>query len=103
MRGGQATIDSCSVTLYRGPLPGRPSGTVWLAGHDWCGYAYWATLRSGTVVALHGPWGVVRYRVYGHGSVKRHSGSSSGLIRGDLTLQTCKGSGTAFTYARQIP
>jgi len=57
--------------------------------------------REGVVVTT--PDGKhLRYRVTGHAFVGRHSGSAAGLIRRDLTLQTCRGHGTALTYARRV-
>jgi hypothetical protein len=99
--GGQATIDACRATAWQGRAPGR-ARLVWLAGHDYCGYAWWGRIPNGALVKLVGAWGVWTYRVYGHGAVHRHSGSSAGLIHRDLTLQTCRGSWTAFTYARRV-
>jgi hypothetical protein len=103
-RGNQSTIDHCrAATLWEGPLPGG-SGTTWLAGHDHCGFYRWdRRLHVGDRFTVTTPsGGLLRYRVTGHGYVGRHSGSAAGLIRGDITLQTCRGSGTAFTYARLI-
>jgi hypothetical protein len=104
VRGNQSTIDRCrSATLWEGPLPGG-RGTTWLAGHNHCGFYRWdRLLHVGdrfTVSTASGA--ILRYVVTGRGYVGRHSGSAGGLIRGDITLQTCRGSGTAFTYARLV-
>jgi len=103
VRGNQATINRCHATLWEGPLPGS-GGTTWLAGHDYCGFYRWdRLLHVGDRFSVSTPSGaILRYVVTGHGFVGRHSGSAAGLIRGDITLQTCRGSGTAFTYARLI-
>jgi hypothetical protein len=103
-RGDQATIDHCrAATLWQGPLPGGP-GTTWLAGHNHCGFYRWdRMLGVGDRFTVTTPDGrKLRYRVTGRGYVGRHSGTSAGLIHGDITLQTCRGSGTAFTYARLL-
>jgi hypothetical protein len=103
VRGNQTTINRCHATLWEGPLPGG-GGTTWLAGHDYCGFYRWdRLLHVGdrfTVSTSSGA--ILRYVVTGRGFVGRHSGSASGLIRGDITLQTCRGAGTAFTYARLV-
>ena len=103
VRGNQTTINACHATLWEGPLPGG-GGTTWLAGHDYCGFYRWdRLLHVGdrfTVSTSSGA--ILRYVVTGRGYVGRHSGTASGLIRGDITLQTCRGAGTAFTYARLV-
>lgn len=102
VRGDQATINRCHATLWEGPLPGG-RGTTWLAGHDYCGFYRWdRLLRVGDRFTVSTPTGaILRYVVTGRGFVGRHSGSAAGLIHGDITLQTCRGSGTSFTYARR--
>lgn len=101
VHGGQRAINRCRAVLWYGPMPGG-SGTTWLAGHDYCGFRRWDRgLSKGSRFKVTTPTGaVLRYRVTGHRFVGRHSGSSVGLIHGDMTLQTCRGNGTAFTYAR---
>ena len=103
VRGNQTTINHCHATLWEGPLPGS-GGTTWLAGHDYCGFYRWdRLLHLGDRFSVSTPSGaILRYVVTGHGFVGRHSGSATGLIRGDITLQTCRGAGTAFTYARLL-
>ena len=104
-RGGQATVDRCHATLWYGPFPGtRGRRTTWLAGHDYCGFYRWdKSLHIGSTFTITSPKGhVMRYRVFSRGYVNRHSGSSNGLIKGDVMLQTCHGSSTSFTYARRI-
>lgn len=103
-RGDQDRIDRCQATLWWGPYPGKASGTSWLAGHNYCGFWRWDKwLQKGSTFKIKSPTGTVRvYRVYARGYVDRHGGSSAGLIEGDLTLITCRGKGTSFTYAKLI-
>ena len=103
-RGDQSRIDRCQATLWWGPYPGKASGTSWLAGHNYCGFWRWDKwLTKGSTFKIKNPTGTVRvYRVYDRGYVNRHGGSSAGLIEGDLTLITCRGAGTSFTYAELI-
>ena len=103
VRGNQTTINRCHATLWEGPLPGS-GGTTWLAGHDYCGFYRWdRLLHVGDRFSVTTASGaLLRYVVTGRGFVGRHSGTASGLIHGDITLQTCRGAGTAFTYARLI-
>ena len=104
VRGDQTRIDRCQATLWWGPYPGKASGTSWLAGHNYCGFWRWDRwLSKGSTFKIKNPTGTVRvYRVYDRGYVNRHGGSSAGLIEGDLTLITCRGAGTSFTYAELI-
>ncbi len=100
--GTQSAIDACGpAVLYSSSWPGA-GGTTWLNGHNNCGFQFWTDLPIGsTVTVTHGP-AVFQYRVVGHGYVAQQGISSAGLIHNDLTLQTCKGSGTSFTYADRI-
>jgi len=98
-RGDQAVIDRCKATLFWGPWPAERPGTVWLAGHDHCGYGFWADLPMGTTVAFHGPHGTVSYVIVGRTWLPRKGGPSRGLLHDDLILQTCQGRGTSLTYA----
>jgi len=97
--GTQSAIDACGpAVLYSSSWPGA-GGTTWLNGHNNCGFQFWTDLPIGSTVTItHGP-AIFRYRVVGHGYVAQQGISSAGLIHNDLTLQTCKGSGTSFTYA----
>jgi len=97
-RGDQAVVDRCKATLFWGPWPAERPGTVWLAGHDHCGYGFWADLPMGTIVAFHGPYGTVSYVIVGRTWLPRKGGPSQGLIHDDLILQTCQGQGTSLTY-----
>ncbi len=100
--GTQSAIDACGpAVLYSSSWPGS-GGTTWLNGHNNCGFQFWTDLPIGSTLTItHGP-DVFRYRVVGHGYVAQQGISSAGLIHNDLTLQTCKGSGTSFTYADRI-
>jgi len=98
-RGGQAVIDRCKAALYWGPWPAERRGVVWLAGHNNCGFGFWADLPMGTTVSIAGPLGAVAYVIVSRSWVPRKSGSSHGLIHDDLILQTCEGRGTSLTYA----
>ncbi len=52
---------------------------------------------------MKSPLGKVRkFEVYARGFINRTSGSSDGLIQGDVTLQTCRGTGMTFVYARLV-
>lgn len=98
-RGDQAVIDRCKATLFWGPWPAERPGTVWLAGHDHCGFGFWAGLPVGTTVTFAGPHGTAAYAIVDHTWLPRKGGPSQGLIHDDLILQTCHGSGTSLTYA----
>ncbi len=108
-RGDQDRIDRCLATLWWGPYPGKEAGragasTTWLAGHNYCGFWRWDKwLPVDAKFKVKTPTGEVRvYRVYDRGYVHRKGGSSAGLIEGDLTLITCRGAGTSFTYAKLV-
>jgi len=97
-RGDQAVIDRCRATLFWGPWPADGPGTAWLAGHDHCGFGFWADLPIGTTVSFSGPHGAGSYVIVGRTWVPNKGGPSRGLIHDDLILQTCQGHGTALTY-----
>ena len=103
-RGGQANIDRCRATLYWGSLPGNSTRPAWLAGHGKCGFWRWdKQLPIGAKFKVKSPRGkVLRYRVYDRDIINRKSGSSEGLIHGDITLQTCRGPHMTFVYARRM-
>ncbi|MGL5826555.1 MAG: hypothetical protein ACRCYU_17335 [Nocardioides sp.] len=103
-RGGQGRIDRCKATLWWGSMPRSDRQPAWLAGHNTCGFWRWDKwLPVGAEFKVFTPRGRVwTYRVYERGFVNRRSGPSTGLIRGDLTLQTCRGSGMTFAYARRV-
>jgi len=100
--GSQSAIDACGpAVLYSSSFPGS-GGNTWLNGHNDCGFQFWTDLPVGSTVTItHGP-AVFTYRIVGHGYVPQQGISSAGLIHNDLTLQTCKGPGTSFTYADRI-
>lgn len=103
-RGNQTRIDACKATLWWGSTPGKGGPTTWLAGHDRCGFWRWDRLLPvGAHFAVRGPADTkYRYRVTGRKGINRQSGSSGGLIRGDLMLQTCRGATTRFVYAKLV-
>lgn len=103
-RGGQARIDRCQATLWWGSTPGKGGPTTWLAGHNHCGFWRWDRhLPVGANFVVRGPDSTkYSYRVTSRRGINRQSGSARGLIRGDLMLQTCRGSSTQFVYAKLI-
>jgi hypothetical protein len=103
VRGDQAAIDRCtSAVLFTGPDPAQASGTKMatsvIVGHDYCGYAVLAPLPVGTHVTLDTPQGTLSYHVYANYITPGQGGPDSGLYWGDLTLQTCVGADTGFSY-----
>ncbi len=105
VRGGQSTIDACRYVLWQGPAPGG-AGTTWIAAHNYCHgrhLAQWmAYLPVGAHVTVSGLGRTATYVVTGRRYLGRQTGFANGYIYGNLVLQTCKGSGTEFTYARLI-
>jgi len=100
--GSQSAIDSCGpAVLYSSSFPDA-GGSAWLNGHNNCGFQFWADLPVGSTLTIANGAAVFRYRVVGHGYVAQQGISSAGLIHNALTLQTCKGPGTSFTYADRI-
>ncbi|WP_207930394.1 hypothetical protein, partial [Streptomyces hainanensis] len=107
VRGGQDAVDRCrEAVLFAGPDPGAEDGyelrTMVIVGHDYCGFAEFATLPVGTEVTLTGPFGELRYEVYGHHVTPGQGGPDHGLYWGDLTLQACVGQDTGFSYLRRV-
>lgn len=103
VRGIQATIDRCkAAVLFTGPAPDRADGykmsTSVIVGHDFCGYSVLAPLPIGTHVTLDMPGGTISYHVYANYITPGQGGPDSGLYWGDLTLQTCVGPDTGFSY-----
>jgi hypothetical protein len=85
----QASLDTCQVVEWT-PL--------WFAGHNWCGYQFWANLGVGTKIVLTGKNAgtyTVTQRVY----LPYQGGERPALPAYDLALQTCKGSGTQLVLA----
>lgn len=92
--------------MYYGTYPDEKpaTATLWIAGHDYCGFDIWRQVRIGTVVALRSSTGDEhRYRIDSRVFVPRQGGTSAGLVHSDLMLQTCKGEGTTITYATRLP
>jgi hypothetical protein len=105
VRGGQGTIDACRYVLWQGPAPGG-AGTTWIAAHNYCHGRYfaqwWAYLPVGAHVTVSGLGRTATYVVTGRRYLGRQTGFANGYIYGNLVLQTCKGTGTEFTYATLI-
>lgn len=103
VRGGQETIDACrDAVQWSGPDFGREDGykmrTVVVVGHDYCGFGQFATLPVGTVVTVETPREILRYRVYARHLTPGRGTPAHGLYWGDLTLQSCVGPDTGFSY-----
>ncbi len=103
-KGGQGLVNGCRyAVLWAGPMPSADTrGTAVLVGHNYCGFERFARLPVGATVTVTGPTSVAEYRVYGHRVINRQGGSGAGLYGGDLTLQSCLGRGTGFSYLRRI-
>jgi|SRR5687768_6390758 len=86
----QGMLDACHVVEW---------DPLWFAGHDWCGYAFWANVGVGTKIVLTGKNAgeyTVTQRVY----LPYQGGNAPHFSdRFDLVLQTCKGSGTQLIMA----
>ncbi|MFJ2373869.1 hypothetical protein ACIOZL_13795 [Streptomyces sp. NPDC087769] len=103
VRGGQETIDACrDAVQWSGPDFGQEDGykmrTVVVVGHDYCGFGQFATLPVGTVVTVETPREILRYRVYARHLTPGRGTLAHGLYWGDLTLQSCVGPDTGFSY-----
>ncbi|MCX5341299.1 hypothetical protein [Streptomyces atratus] len=72
--------------------------TVVVVGHDYCGFGQFAALPVGTVVTVGTPHEVLRYRVYARHLTPGRGTPAHGLYWGYLTLQSCVGPDTGFTY-----
>ncbi len=57
-----------------------------------------APLPKGTRVTISGPMGRLEYRVYQNHITPGQGGQNHGLYWGDVTLQTCVGPDTGFSY-----
>ncbi|MDT0347269.1 hypothetical protein [Streptomyces litchfieldiae] len=106
IRGDQSDVDRCrEAVLFTGPEPGQGNGadmdTSVIVGHDHCGFDLFATLPEGTEVVITGPRGTLRYEAYGHHVTPGQGGPDHGLYWGDITLQTCVGPDTGFSYLRR--
>ncbi|MFG2954754.1 hypothetical protein ACGF5O_13600 [Streptomyces sp. NPDC048291] len=103
IRGGQDEVDACEDAVqWAGPNIGTEDGyemrTVVIVGHDYCGFDLFATLRVGTRVAIGTPRGTWTYTVYANYVTPGRGAPAAGLYWGDLTLQSCVGPDTGFSY-----
>ncbi|MGW1215457.1 hypothetical protein ACWD5F_38090 [Streptomyces sp. NPDC002499] len=103
IRGGQDEVDACAEAVqWTGPLLGTEDGyelrTAVIVGHDYCGFDRFATLPVGSRVTIDSPRGTWTYRVYAHYVTPGRGAPAAGLYWGDLTLQSCVGPDTGFSY-----
>ncbi|MEU6201467.1 hypothetical protein [Streptomyces sp. NPDC047061] len=103
IRGGQDEVDACQDAVqWAGPTIGTEDGyemrTVVIVGHDYCGFDLFATLRVGTRVTVSSPHGTWTYTVYANYVTPGRGAPAAGLYWGDLTLQSCVGPDTGFSY-----
>lgn len=103
VRGGQVAVDACrDAVQWAGPDLGTENGyemrTAVVVGHDYCGFQQFATLAVGTAVTVTSPRGTFRYRVYANYVTPGRGTPAHGLYWGDLTLQSCVGQDTGFSY-----
>jgi hypothetical protein len=92
--GSQKAIDSCKLVLWT-------HSPLWLAGHNWCGWAWMATVPTGTIVKVTKGAAAGTFVVTGHVRLSRQSGALP-TVHADLVLQTCVGSGTGLTLLRRV-
>ncbi|MFE3514757.1 hypothetical protein [Streptomyces sp. NPDC059166] len=107
VRGGQEEVDACQDAVqWAGPPFGAESGykmrTIVVVGHDHCGFQQFATLATGTVVTVDTPGGTLTYKVYDRYLTPGRGAPAHGLYWGDLTLQSCVGPDTGFTYLTRV-
>ncbi|MFD3486247.1 hypothetical protein [Streptomyces sp. NPDC058665] len=107
VRGGQEAVDACrDAVQWTGPDLGTEDGyamrTAVVVGHDFCGFGQLATLAIGTVVTVETPRELLRYRVYARHLTPGRGAPAHGLYWGDLTLQSCVGPDTGFTYLERL-
>ncbi|MFF2931515.1 hypothetical protein [Streptomyces mirabilis] len=107
VRGGQDAVDACrDAVQWTGPDLGTEDGyalrTAVVVGHDYCGFERFAELPVGTVVTATTPRGTFEYRVYAHYVSPGRGTPSQGLYWGDLTLQSCVGPNTGFSYLMRV-
>ncbi|WP_157968668.1 sortase family protein [Streptomyces geranii] len=103
VRGGQDEVDACrDAVQWTGPTLGTEDGykmrTAVLVGHDYCGFDRFATLPVGTRVTVSSPRGTWTYKVYANYVTPGRGAPAAGLYWGDLTLQSCVGPDTGFSY-----
>ncbi|AJE42206.1 hypothetical protein CP978_21155 [Streptomyces nodosus] len=107
-RGGQDEVDACrDAVQWAGPEIGDEDGyelrTLVVVGHDYCrGFDRFATLPVGSTVTLTTTRGSWTYRVYAHYITPGRGAPAAGLYWGDLTLQSCVGPDTGFSYLMRV-
>ncbi|MFF0589398.1 hypothetical protein ACFYWD_25910 [Streptomyces sp. NPDC003781] len=107
-RGGQDEVDACrDAVQWTGPEIGTEDGyemrTVVIVGHDYCnGFDRFATLPVGTRVTLATVRGAWTYEVYANHVTPGRGAPAAGLYWGDLTLQSCVGPDTGFSYLVRV-
>lgn len=90
--GSQKALDACHLVEW---------SPLWFAGHNYCGYQFWAYLGKEQTITLTGrnagTYTVTDlvYLPYQGGKVPQFTQAF------DLVLQTCKGSGTQLVLARR--
>jgi hypothetical protein len=92
--GSQKAIDQCKLVLWST----RP---MWLAAHNYCGYQWLSSVPTGRTIVVSSGKAKGTYVVTGHLRLSRQSGSMP-VVKADLVLQTCVGSGTGLTLARRV-
>ncbi|MFB9467785.1 hypothetical protein, partial [Streptomyces cinereospinus] len=108
VRGGQDEVDACTDAVqWSGPEIGRENGyemrTVVIVGHDYCnGFDRFAELPVGTRVTLTTVRGTWTYEVYATYITPGRGAPAAGLYWGDLTLQSCVGPDTGFSYLTRV-
>ncbi|MFE7978514.1 hypothetical protein [Streptomyces shenzhenensis] len=107
VRGGQDVVDSCrDAVQWTGPDLGTEDGyglrTAVVVGHDYCGFSRFATLPVDTTVTATTPRGTFTYRVYANYVSPGRGTPAHGLYWGDLTLQSCVGENTGFSYLVRV-
>ncbi|WP_210585494.1 hypothetical protein [Streptomyces sp. GESEQ-35] len=105
--GGQDEVDACrDAVQWAGPTLGTENGyemsTSVIVGHDFCGFDRFATLPVGTRVTIASPRGTWAYQVYANYITPGRGAPAAGLYWGDLTLQSCVGPDTGFSYLMRI-
>ncbi|GLJ87818.1 hypothetical protein GCM10017589_04180 [Streptomyces poonensis] len=107
-RGDQSDVDACrDAVQWAGPEIGREDGyemeTLVIVGHDYCnGFDRFADLPVGTRVTLTTVRGSRTYEVYANYVTPGRGVPAAGLYWGDLTLQSCVGPDTGFSYLLRI-
>ncbi|WP_212908308.1 hypothetical protein [Streptomyces sp. TS71-3] len=107
IRGGQEEVDACQDAVqWAGPDIGTENGyrmrTTVIVGHDFCGFAQFGAMPVGSTVTLETTRGTWRYRVYSTYIAPGRGVPAAGLYWGDLTLQSCVGPDTGFSYLMRM-